>query len=141
MRNHPGLNWLCFYISLLWDNLRAAAISDTFCVNWQFGRNMETCHRVTHLTLGNYFILNILFLNYVNIKLFLDKCHTIVQFYPFWYLPSSVGMDYGEYNGIITTGCSKVNDRNWMVISQPQRHLGSSSRKEKFTYTWTFWYF
>ena len=38
---------------------------------------------------------------------------------------------------LYNTGWSKVNDINWMVISQPQRHLGSSSRKEKFTYIWS----
>ena len=38
----------------------------------------------------------------------------------------------------VDTGWSKVNDINWMVISQPQKHFRSSSRKEKFTYIRTF---
>ena len=32
----------------------------------------------------------------------------------------------------------KVDDINSMIISQPHRHVRSSSWKEKFTYTWTF---
>ena len=55
------------------------------------------------------------------------------------YLSMCVSVHFQGY--MHATGWSKVNDINWKVISQLQRHLGRSSWKEKFTYTWTFWYF